>query len=222
MVSNEALLIRLEAVEDAFRMAFDSLRKLRVELCPGPLTPLGLERLNQVTPIPAALQIVPPDSTWIPILHAVHRPESSLKPCGQVGLYLTDPPREHEKASLERMRILVPGEQRWREPTPGDIPLCSSCGIRIDPFSNADLDYLSHMIPGGPAPRIKRGDRGRSGGEPPQVPPFPGGSSGMTGSPSTFPGHTFQASQDVLADIAAITELAQEAGLLDDRRLPQD
>jgi hypothetical protein len=227
------LLARLEAVEAALQAAFDAVRRIRREIhdlgrlrtFPAPLTPVGLaDRL--VLP---ALQVVPPAPSWVPILHSMTRLESTgpagnflPRPCGQVGLYLTEPPREHEKARLDRMRILVPGEDRWREPTPTDLPRCSSCGVTIDPFSNADLDYLSHLIPGGPRPPTpgKSRDRKRSGGEPPQT-PSPGGVFEMTGSPSTFPGHTSSATQEVLSGIELLSELARSSGLLDDDDAPR-
>jgi hypothetical protein len=39
------------------------------------------------------------------------------------------------------MRVCPPTEIRWRQPAPDDVPVCSSCGQRIDPFSDADLDW---------------------------------------------------------------------------------
>lgn len=232
MASNEALLVRLEAVEAALQMAFDAVRKLRVELQSGSAsfrltTPVGLVAPTSAGLAAPALQVIPPDPQWIPILHVVPRvmPDSWPRPCGQVGLYLTEPPREHEKARLDRMRILVPGESRWREPTINDEPRCSSCGTMIDPFSNADLDYLSRMIPGGARPPAlgKRRDRRRSKEEEPGLPRPEGevspGMSSEALSPSTFPGHTPQAQHDVLQGIEALTDFARSAGLLDDRPL---
>lgn len=199
---------------------------------PGPISPLR-------GPAPA-FQVVPPDPAWVPILHSRERPEpdSPVGPCGQVGLYLTHPPQDGIKASLDAMRVLIPGEDRWRAPTPQDRPLCSSCLAPIEPFSNTDLDYLSHMLPAqvGAAPTRRTPRARRRSGEDRGERALPSGSRPTDGTefspvsrppmvdpglPSTFAGHTPEATGDILEDIQRLQRLANESGLFDDRRLQQ-
>lgn len=161
---------------------------------------------------PAALQVVPPDPAWIPILHRMERTDPRFpRPCGQVGLYLTEPPTQHRNATLEVMRILVPGEDRWRQPTQLDLPVCSSCGAYVDPFSNADLDYLSQMLPSVPsAPSPKRRVQRK-----PEVESTPNESPGSNVSrlPPAFPAHTPRARDDDEETLTALRELADGLGL---------
>lgn len=196
----DTALVRLEALEDILRSAHEAIRKLRIELLQtnpdpnfgaslGPLTPLGesLQRGREVVQVEPSLQVIPPNPSWIPVLHNKERAEPNHpKPCGQVGLYLTQNPTQHQKASLDVMRILVPGESTWREPTQQDVPLCSSCGVWIDPFSSRDLDYLSVMVPSEP-PRVRK-----------------------VKATKPFPAHTSEATQQ---DIDALRELSDAVGL---------
>lgn len=243
-ISDDTLLARLDALETLLRTCFEMIRTLRWEIrAPqGPLTPMGIERAATGLAPPPALQVVPSDPAWVPILHNRERPEpdAPVGPCGQVGLYLTEPPREGIHASLEVMRVLVPGEDRWRAPTPQDRPLCSSCLAPIEPFSNTDLDYLSHMLPAtvgaSPLTRTARTSRARrrsgedrgEGLHPPSRPTSaaefsPVSNPGVVdpGLPSTFAGHTAEATGDILEDIQKLQRFAHDAGLFNDRRLPQ-
>lgn len=120
-----------------------------------------------------ALIIEPPDPSWVGILHTNERDREIYpdwpRPCGQVALYLTQRPQQHEKASWEPMRVLVAGESKWRQPTLHDEPRCAACGSLIDPFSSTDLDYLAVMAPSEPPPPApqKASRRRRKSGEPP-------------------------------------------------------
>lgn len=195
--SLDTALVRLEALEDILRSAHEALRKLRHELLgatpdfdtTGMLTPLGesIRSGCEYIQVEPALQVIPPNPSWIPVLHRMTREESNHpKPCGNVGLYLTQSPTQHQKASLDVMRILVPGENTWREPTTADVPLCSSCGVWIDPFSSQDLDYFSVMVPSEP-PRVKK-----------------------IKATKPFPVHTREATQK---DIDVLQELSDAVGL---------
>ena len=179
-----------------------------------------------LTPTARARRVAlpPPDPSWIPILHVVPRSNVALPdappPCGKPGLYLTAPPREHEHASLEVMRILPPTETVWRRPTVMDQPRCASCLAPIDPFSNADLDYLSHMLPGrSPKTASRRGrtrskqDRAEAATSEPAGVRSPGAPVVDTGPVSILPDHTVRAQQDALRSLVDLERLAADAGL---------
>ena len=104
------------------------------------------EPLNAMPPIQ---RLPPPERPWVAVLHTMDRndPDWPVKPCGGVGVWLTRPIREGERASFDVLRILPPGEMLWRAPTIHDEPRCQSCHALIDPFSSADLDYLSILRP---------------------------------------------------------------------------
>lgn len=140
--SPDTALIRLEAVEDLLRALFDAVRKVRIEI-------LDANQLGTLSDLqPRTPYVVPPDPTWIPVMHCMMRSEPrSPEPCGGIGLCLTQAPTQHMKASFEVMRVFFPDEKQWRQPTSKDVPLCSTCQVRIDPFSSQDLDYLSVMAP---------------------------------------------------------------------------
>jgi hypothetical protein len=129
------------------------------------------------------------------------------------------------------MRVRTPFDPHWRIPERGlDEPRCSSCWSLVDPFSNADLDYLSEMIPimapseyeklkqpltaarqsRAQSARRKSGDVGRSADQ--RGSPDPAVVAGIP-APSTYPGHTPTSSFDVSTDIAALRKLAKDAGL---------
>jgi hypothetical protein len=149
----------------ALERRIDMIERLLLERPPAaPITPRSLHDARG-TIIPAFAPTTPADPAWIPVMHAMIRPQQGWpRPCGQVGLYLDRPIREGERCDLQRLRVLVPGESSWRTPTTEDTPRCSSCGELIDAFSSADLDYLSVMLPGG----------GGGGPPPPPPPPPPG------------------------------------------------
>lgn len=213
------LIARLDALDDMLRVISEGIRKMRHEIreldpvqFPPPV-PLGPPTHDlrvypsdlQRTPLQSE-QTDPPDSRWIPIIHRMTRTDAAFpRPCMLPGLYLTEPPRENRKASFEVMRILPQGEQHWRSPTLMDIPMCSSCGAVIDPFSNADLDYLSVMQPA----TVKSGKRGRKRSE--EETPV-GGSPALprVDPPSIFPGHTNEADRETLTTLHT---LAQDLGL---------
>ena len=169
----------------------------------------------------------PPDPSWLPILHRMVRPDPAYpRPCGGVAHYLTQPPQEHVPASLDLIRICPLGERTWRAPQRGiDEPRCDSCGVLVDPFSNADLDYLTHLRPAGqkPARKSRRGsgeDRaGVSSAPEPRGGVSPGSPRVDSDLLSTLPGHTPTATFDVLQDVAKLQQLADDAGLFDDRRI---
>jgi hypothetical protein len=193
-------LARLEELDRTLQTLFDGMRRLRgdlLELDPDRrvLTPVGLAALNPAYPpdLPnPVLQVEPPDPSWIPVLHRMERPDLSFpRPCGQVGVYLTEPPREHQTARLDVLRVLVPGESAWRAPTPHDLPRCSSCGVWIDAFSNADLDYLSLMQPAPRSDHPPRPSKRRTQRKPEvraSSSDSPG--SGASDLPPAFPAHT--------------------------------
>lgn len=220
-------LARLDALEAVLRTCFEMIRSIRQEIRdPLPegmkvLTPVGesIQRLQR--PVEHVEPVEPPDSSWIPILHDRVRPDPQAPhPCGGVGLYLTEPPREHQKARLDVMRILAPGERSWRTPTIHDEPRCSSCRALINPFSNTDLDYLSHMQPAALAPTSKKRGRDRSGGDRSLGGEgSPGSPDATTDRPPTYPGHVPEAEFSVGADLARIQKIAESAGLFDDVRL---
>lgn len=201
---------------------------LQPSVAPPPASPLAPLAPRQGFSDPAS----DADPTWIPILHTQIRPDpASPPPCGFPGVYLTEPPQDKRRASLDVMRVRTPEDLRWHIPQPGiDPPICSSCFVPIDPFSNADLDYLSHMLPAGSppspptqtpktprTPRSKSGDDRGGGVVPPQ--PTGGGSSASpgvdAGLPSTFVGHTPEATAEALQGIGRIQKLAQDAGLFE-------
>ena len=203
--NHRELLTRLEAVEDALKLAFDTLRKVRVAVLEADpnhqpiLTPIGATNSTVIPanipgdPAGALLQIhgvaPPPDPEWIPIYHRIQRPYADWPyPCGKPGLYLTEYPTQHTPARFSVMRIRVHTEREWRIPTTADEPRCSSCFALIDPFSNKDLDYLSVMQPSTPP---------TTGSEP--IP-----------APRSYPLHTSEATQK---DIDALRELAGGLGL---------
>lgn len=167
-------------------------------------------------PAPKSWPLDPPDPEWIPIYHEMQRPESGFPPpCKQVALYLTEPPQEGKHASLEVMRVRTPFQSEWKIPERGiDEPRCSSCWSLVDPFSNADLDYLSVMLPASTSKssrvRRKSGDVGRSADQ--RGSPDPAVVAGIP-APSTYPGHTPTASFDISTDIEALRKLAEDAGL---------
>jgi hypothetical protein len=167
-------------------------------------------------------EVAPPDPAWIPIYHEMQRPESGFPPpCHQVALYLTEPPQEGKNADLRLMRVRTPFQPEWKIPERGiDEPRCSSCWSLVDPFSNADLDYLSVMLPGSASPssapkrtpsaRRKSGDVGRSADQ--RGSPDPAVVAGIP-APSTYPGHDINANLDIHQDIEALRKLAEDAGL---------
>lgn len=121
-----------------------------------------------------------PDGNWIPVYHRMDRNSPDFPPpCNDVGVYLTRRIHEGERCSRELLRICPPGESVWRAPTLHDEPRCQSCQSLIDPFSSADLDYLSVMQP---APVL--GERQRVGENRPDSPP---GVGGFEGSPELGP-----------------------------------
>jgi hypothetical protein len=165
------------------------------------------------------VEAAPPDPRWIPIYHEMQRPESGFPPpCKHVALYLTEPPQEGKHATLEVMRVRTPFQPEWKIPERGiDEPRCSSCWSLVDPFSNADLDYLRVMVPGSVSrsskPRSARrtsGDVGRSADQ--RGSPDPAVVAGIP-APSTYPGHTLTSSFDVSQDIEALRKLVEDAGL---------
>jgi len=217
---------------------------------------LRLERGEPAPPIlppsPAetayALQLgaAPPDpvnSEWIPILHATERPEPDwpTKPCYLPALYLTEPPQDGVKARLEIMRVRTPHDPTWKVPQPGiDEPRCSSCWAMIDPFSNADLDYLSHLVPAGtkkprrPRQRHPQGSGGSSSSTEYPASQSPADGRGVSSPPPPVPPVlpdaaplstlgdlplTPQAGYDIFKDLDHLKRLAENAGLFDDRRL---
>lgn len=206
-VNPHALLARLDALEMALQPIYEGIRRLRGEIResdPAEFPPVpnlaGLVGASLVVP-PSNLNAPrdPPNPRWIPIRHTVQRVDSEqipldIPPCGGIAHYLTVPPYEHQKASLDQIRICPPGETIWRAPKPGiDAPVCMSCGLLVDPFSNADLDYLSHMRPGQPE-LVARPVEDRY---------------------ESFPGHTPRASFDVQQDMQHLMTLAREAGLVE-------
>jgi hypothetical protein len=140
----------------------------------------------------------------------MQRPESGFPPpCQDVALYLTEPPQEGKHASLEVMRVHTPFQPAWKIPQRGiDEPRCSSCWSLVDPFSNADLDYLSVMVPG--RARRTSGESGRSADL--RGSPDPAVVAGIP-APSTYPGHTNPANFDITSDIEILQKLAKDAGL---------
>ncbi len=233
MMSNPVphiLLARLDALEDVLKLGYDAIRTMRREIReahpesfppPVPLKGLG-------DTLPSYAQDTSPDPSWIPILHSMQRAEIGFPPpCNGVALYLTEPPQEGKRADLSLMRVRPPFTETWKIPERGiDEPRCASCGILVDPFSNADLDYLSRMLPAG-ASSPKRSkqktprDRRTSGAD--QSAAIRGVAAGSReGSPDlpvdlppTLPGHTAEADFDVMKDLARIQDLAKSSGLLD-------
>jgi hypothetical protein len=155
----------------ALERRIDMIERLLLERPPAaPITPRSLHDARG-TIIPAFAPTTPADPAWIPVMHAMIRPQQGWpRPCGQVGLYLDRPIREGERCDLQRLRVLVPGESSWRTPTTEDTPRCSSCGELIDAFSSADLDYLSVMLPAGTAGDPPPGTPGSDRARPPSPP----------------------------------------------------
>ncbi len=224
----EALVLRLERKEPAPPV----LPPFRPPAPPSPPTPAETAYDLQLGAAPAD----PPDPEWIPILHATERPEPDwpTPPCGLPALYLTEPPQDGVKARLEIMRVRTPHDPTWKVPQPGiDEPRCSSCWAMIDPFSNADLDYLSHLVPQGTRkPRPRRPSRQGSGGSSRSTEyPASQSSEGASSPPSpilpaTVPLSTLgdlpltpQAGYDIFKDLDHLKEIAENSGLFDDRRL---
>lgn len=213
-----ALLVRLEALEDAIQTCFETVRKLRRDIraldpTQFPPTP-GLSR----APLPIDLTTDPPDPQWIPILHRMERPDPGhpVKPCHLPALYLTEPPRPNQRARFAVMRILPPGEAGWREPTLHDEPRCSSCGGLVDPFSNSDLDYLSVMEAPASIPLASKASRKsrRSGETRAARTDSPDGRVASSASPppngGSFPGHTQEADMETFN---ALKTLSNDLGL---------
>jgi hypothetical protein len=108
----------------------------------------------------------PPDPDWIAVLHRLKSPvphpaDDSPIPteqagCGQVALYLTRPFSTRERADITAMRVCFPNETDWRQPKPGDISLCSTCGMPINPWSDRDLDYASVLVEVPEVHRVRR------------------------------------------------------------------
>lgn len=177
----------------------------------------------------------PPDPAWIPILHATERPEPDwpTKPCYLPALYLTEPPQDGVKARLEIMRVRMPHDTTWKVPEPGiDEPRCAGCWAMIDPFSNADLDYLSHLVPAGakkprrPRRPSRQGSGGSSNGTPAssvgESPPLSVLSSQPDAAPLSTLGDlplTEQAGYDIFKDLDHLKRLAENSRLFDDRRI---
>lgn len=160
----------------------------------------------------------PPDPTWIPVLHRMTRllPDWPA-PCGKVGLYLTEPPAQHKKASFSVIRMRTYDSPEWKIPTTADEPRCSSCFALIDPFSSSDLDYLSIMQPSSAA-SLKLAKRRRRKGEVPSNGPtgddashvYPDAPADVE--PLSFPAHVQEASQK---DLDTLNQLARSIGLFD-------
>jgi hypothetical protein len=220
MVNISGPLARLEELDHTLRSLSEGIRRLRMDLLemdpeghPLTLTPLGesLKVKEPKEPLPV-FRVEPPDPSWIPVLHRVVRQDPSFpRPCGQVGVFLTEPPREYVNARTEILRVLIPGETRWRVPTPHDEPRCSSCGAWIDPFSNADLDYLSLMQP---APRSDNPPKRRTQRKP-EVRASSSDSPGSDASdlPPAFPAHTPEARDADEQVLIHLRSLADGLGL---------
>jgi len=82
----------------------------------------------------------PIDPTWAPVIHRDPH-------CQRPAFYLTRPFGRQEQASLQAMRVCPRPERFWREPTPGEIPRCSSCDTVVDPWTDADLDWTRALLP---------------------------------------------------------------------------
>jgi hypothetical protein len=196
---------------DALQRRIEMLEALVLKLSSSPAPPVLRQEARYATP-----QAVPgedPDPAWIPIRHEMIRPAPFPMPCGNVGLYLTEPPQEHKPADLSLMRVRTPFDPAWKVPQPGiDEPRCSSCWQLVDPFSSADLNYLAVMVPpnSGPRARRKSGDVGRSADQ--RGSPDPAVVAGIP-APSTYPGHTTNATFDITSDIKILQKLAKDAGL---------
>lgn len=212
---------------DALERRIDMLEALVLQQkAPPALTTLqAMEKIRQEEhqeqalrlQVMAQMKLRPPDRNWVPIFHSVQRPYDNWpKPCGQVGLYLTEPPVENQNARIEIMRVRPPGELEWRAPQPGiDMPVCSSCGQMIDPFSNQDLDYLAHMQPPQSRKSSPRSRGRRRSGEvsAPTGEISPGSSVDLPEAPPpTFAAHTSEARQAVTVDLDALAKIAREAG----------
>lgn len=223
-----ALLARLDALEDILKLGFDSIRKLRTEIREAnsqdfpPVPTLGSNDFRLPLSAPTTISDeTQPDPDWIPILHRIQRLDASFPPpCGKVGLYLTELPREHQIADLAVMRIRTRDDPRWHTPQRGiDVPCCSTCFAFLDPFSNADLDYLSVMQPSQVGdqtyPRSRPlNDRGVVGASARDSEISPG-LLDVSLAPPPLPGHTPDAMADVLQDLQNLRDLAKSAGLPD-------
>lgn len=205
----DVLVIRLEQVEAALTQVYEAVRRLRADLdeltgTSMPPTPEVAKRTG-----PTLRVLPPPEPGWIPILHRMQRADPQMPtPCGGVGLYLTKPPRQHERARTEVMRILPPNETTWRAPGAGDLPRCATCLVRIDPFSSADLDYLSVMQPS-PSSDPSQPTPAMSTGYPLQTPPPETVLDELPQPHRPFPAHTREAAE---ADLESIRELSDAIG----------
>jgi hypothetical protein len=134
------------------------------------------------------------------------------KPCGGIGLYLTVSPRQHERARTDVMRILPSGETTWRQPREDDVPRCATCLARVDPFSSADLDYLSVMRPSASSdPTGRPGLSPAMGtGYPLPAPPPDTVQEDVETPHRPFPAHTPEAAG---RDLDAIRELSDALGV---------
>lgn len=83
-----------------------------------------------------------PDPSLRPLLH-----KHGDKPCHRPAMYLTRMLSYGEPPDLALLRLLPD----MRQPTPIDPPICGSCGIAIDPYTQRDLDWAPHFERG-PAP----------------------------------------------------------------------
>jgi hypothetical protein len=58
-------------------------------------------------------------------------------------MYLTRMISRGERPDLTLLRLLPD----LRVPTPVDAPVCGSCGLPIDPYTNQDVDWHPHFLP---------------------------------------------------------------------------
>lgn len=138
--------------------------QLSVPSPPQTLPPFGslAEPVALSTPRPA------PDPSWIPVLHRQRISSPSVDPdlspnpytktvgCGLPALYLIRMFTQTERADITAMRVCYPGEREWRQPKPGDVSLCSGCGMPINPFADRDVDYSSVLLPTPEVVRLPR------------------------------------------------------------------
>lgn len=152
----------------------------------------------------------PPAPDWIAVLHrkkyTVSPPPTSedgphqveQAGCGMVALYLTRPFSTRERADITAMRVCFPNEIQWRQPKPGDISLCSTCGMPINPWSDRDLDYASVLVEVPEVHRVQRRSR---------MTPLLPSSESVTAS---IPLHTPEADAQNRAQIADLLAAADE------------
>jgi hypothetical protein len=200
-----ALLARIDALEIRVQALVEAQQMRPAIQRPWPPDPAVLSRHLETTsgatlsPSPRPLLPREPDPSWLPVIH-IGPPGN---PCGQPAYYVT---RKilvgREKPDLALMRVRAAGEARWHDPDIGAMPMCSSCGLTIDPYRSDELDFSQAraVSPAGEGLDLN------AGSVPPQdypvsvIDPPP---------PGSVPLHTPEAEAHVLSEL---TRLAQDLG----------